>query len=114
MVKTIKSPVNFRRSVALERLTSDFKEFFLALLEKDPKDRPTASEAIEMLRWLHPWDRVCGLQFKIRLHSYRGENPPSLRRVLVFQGLDKRASGAQEALRVIRALWSLKPLGPGP
>jgi len=49
--KTLDSPVNFRKSVLLERLSDDCKEFMKLVLEKDPVDRPTANEALSLMSW---------------------------------------------------------------
>jgi len=56
MKKTLEAPVNFRKSMLLERLSDDSKEFIMALLEKDPTDRPTASQGLGMLAWLKESD----------------------------------------------------------
>jgi len=55
MRKTIDSAPNFRRSVRLERLSAGCKAFMNTLLCKNPGDRPTASEALE-LTWLKESD----------------------------------------------------------
>jgi len=57
MKKTIESPVNFRKSVLLERLSEDCKEFMKALLNKEPTYRPTAREALGMISWLKESDQ---------------------------------------------------------
>lgn len=51
MSKTITQPVNFRKAVSLERLSEGCKAFITSLLQKDPSDRPTASEALTMMAW---------------------------------------------------------------
>lgn len=53
--KTVKSSLNFRRSVRLERLSASCKALMSILLSKDPCDRPTAKEALE-LAWLNGSD----------------------------------------------------------
>jgi len=47
--KTVLSPVNFRKSVHLERLSEGYKDFIRSLLEKDEDCRPTCKEALSML-----------------------------------------------------------------
>lgn len=54
--KTLDSQVNFRKSVLLERLSDDCKEFMQLLLEKDPVDRPTANETLSLMSWLTEFD----------------------------------------------------------
>jgi serine/threonine protein kinase len=53
MHKTLNAPVNFRRSMCLECLSSQCKHFMLSLLEKDPFQRPTACEAMQLM-WTLP------------------------------------------------------------
>merc|ERR1719149_199230 len=43
------SPVNFRKSVHLERLSEGYKDFIRSLSEKDEDCRPTCKEALSML-----------------------------------------------------------------
>lgn len=52
MCHTVERPVNFRRSVCLERLSGGCKAFIKCLLEKNPDERPTANEALSMMTWL--------------------------------------------------------------
>lgn len=47
--KTVFSPVNFRKSMHLERLSEGYKDFIRCLLEKDADSRPTCTEALSML-----------------------------------------------------------------
>lgn len=49
MRKTLQNPVDFRKSVCLERLSMPCKEFMKIMLCKDPDGRPTASEALCMM-----------------------------------------------------------------
>jgi len=77
MHKTINDPVNFRRSMCLERLSDDCKGFMLALCEKDPKTRPCAAEAAGLL-WTLPappaWESTCRGSSKSICTSSRGRS----------------------------------------
>jgi serine/threonine protein kinase len=51
MIKTVRSPLNFRRSVRLEILSEGCKQFMIELTIRDPLCRPTSAEALQNL-WI--------------------------------------------------------------
>lgn len=49
LFKTIRDPVDFRKSTRLECLSDTCKEFMIRLLEKEPQNRPSPQEALDLM-----------------------------------------------------------------